>query len=52
MSLGPQIFNTIRLRPGDHAIRDLRWMLKKPLRQWGFRCLDIREIHNDGGDDD
>ena len=35
------------LRPGDQAIRDLRWILKKLLRQWGFRCLSIEEVHDD-----
>ena len=40
------------LRPDDETTRNLRLVLKKLLRQWGFRCIDIREIHNEGGNDD
>jgi hypothetical protein len=35
------------LRPDNQAIRNLRWVLKKLLRQWGFRCDDIKEVHDD-----
>jgi hypothetical protein len=31
-----------RTRPGGDK-RDLRWILKKLLRQFGFRCLTIQE---------
>jgi hypothetical protein len=30
--------------PGTAGIRDLRWLLKRLLRQHGFRCTDAREI--------
>jgi hypothetical protein len=40
------------LRPDDETTRNLRLVLKKLLRQWHFQCLDIREIHNEGGNDD
>lgn len=35
------------LRPDDQAIRDLRWVLKKLLRQWGFRCVSVEETNDD-----
>jgi hypothetical protein len=35
------------LRPDDQAIRDLRGLLKKALRQWGFRCISIEEVRDD-----
>jgi hypothetical protein len=31
-----------RIQPGDGE-RDLRWILKKLLRQFGFRCLTARK---------
>ena len=31
------------LRPDDETTRNLRWVLKKVLRQWGFRCIDLTE---------
>jgi hypothetical protein len=31
-------------RPGADSIRDLRALLKRLLRQHGFRCLDARQI--------
>jgi hypothetical protein len=29
--------------PGVDEIRALRWVLKRLLRQFGFRCTDIRK---------
>jgi len=26
-------------------IRELRWILKRLLRSYGFRCIDIRQEH-------
>jgi hypothetical protein len=40
------------LLPDRETTRNLRWVLKKLLRQWGCRCVDVEEIHNDGGNDD
>jgi hypothetical protein len=36
----------IRPLPGVDPIRNLRWVLKGLLRQWGFQCTDIREIRD------
>jgi hypothetical protein len=36
------------LRPDDETIRNLRWLLKIALRQWGFRCVEISEVRNEG----
>jgi hypothetical protein len=30
-------------QPGVDATKGLRWILKVSLRQFGLRCLDIRE---------
>jgi hypothetical protein len=35
------------LRSDDQAIRELRWVLKKLLRQCGFRCLSLKEENHD-----
>ena len=35
------------LRPDEETTRNLRWMLKKALRQCGFRCIDLREVHDE-----
>ena len=32
--------------PGAPAIRQLRWILKKLLRQHDFKCIDIREVRD------
>ena len=32
------------LRPTDETTRNLRLLLKKALRQWGFPCVDLREV--------
>ncbi|MDA9424022.1 hypothetical protein [Bradyrhizobium sp. CCBAU 53380] len=42
--------------PGANPIRALRWVLKRLLRQYGLRCIDIREDHygpanEENGDD-
>ena len=37
----------VRAKPGVDAIRALRAWLKRGLRDFGLRCLDIRE--NTGG---
>jgi hypothetical protein len=29
--------------PGVDAVRALRWVLKRLLRQWGLHCVDIHE---------
>jgi hypothetical protein len=29
--------------PGTDAIRSLRWILKRTIRQFGMKCTDIRE---------
>jgi hypothetical protein len=35
------------LRPDDETTRNLRWLLKKTLRQLGFCCIDLREESQD-----
>jgi hypothetical protein len=35
------------LRPDDETTRNLRLVLKKLLRQWGFRCVSITEESHD-----
>jgi hypothetical protein len=35
------------LRPDDETARNLRQVLKKLLRQWGFRCVSITEEPQD-----
>jgi hypothetical protein len=39
----PRYVLTLQAQPGIDAIRALRWILKKLLRQYGFKCVDIRE---------
>jgi hypothetical protein len=34
---------TLEPLPGVDAIRSLRWVLKRLLRQHGIRCVDLRE---------
>jgi hypothetical protein len=36
------------LRPADETNKNLRWLLKKTLRQLGFQCVDVREVTKDG----
>jgi hypothetical protein len=36
---------TLVPQPGIDAIRALRWALKRLLRQYGLRCVSIREQH-------
>jgi hypothetical protein len=35
------------LRPDDETIRNLRWLLKKALRQCWSRCIDVKEEKRD-----
>lgn len=35
----------------DEAIRGLRWLLKRLLRQYGLRCVEIRKESDEGGSD-
>ena len=39
----PRYVLTLQARPGVDPIRALRWLLKRLLRQYGFRCVDIRQ---------
>jgi hypothetical protein len=34
---------TLQPLPGADAIRSLRWVLKRLLRQFGMRCVDIHK---------
>jgi hypothetical protein len=34
----------------DEAIRGLRWLLKRLLRQYGLKCVEIRKETNDSGE--
>jgi len=36
--------------PGVDPIRALRWILKRSLRQFGMKCVDIREAERASGD--
>ena len=39
------------LQPDDETTRNIRWLLKKALRQWGFRCISLEEKSDEQGDD-
>jgi hypothetical protein len=39
----PRYVLTLRARPGIDAVRALLWVLKRLLRQYGFRCVGLRE---------
>ena len=34
---------TLEPLPGVDGIRSLRWVLKRLLRQYGMRCVNLRE---------
>jgi hypothetical protein len=40
----PKFMLTIEPLPHVDAIKSLRFVLKRLIRQYGFRCTDIREI--------
>jgi hypothetical protein len=40
---------TLQPLPGVDPIRALRWLLKGLLRQYGTKCIDIREQHDHDG---
>ena len=40
----PRFTLTIEASPDVDAIKALRFVLKKLLRQYGFRCLAVREV--------
>ena len=44
ISTGRIFILCIRSNPGVDAIRSLRWVLKRILRDYGFSCTDIREL--------
>jgi len=39
----PRYVLVLQPEPGVDAIRALRWILKRSLRQFGMKCVDIRE---------
>ena len=39
----------IRAEPGIDAIRSLRIWLKRGLRDYGLRCVEIRQLNDGGG---
>jgi hypothetical protein len=44
----PRFVLTLQALPGVDAIEALRWVLKRLLRQHGFRCLSLHEQPNKG----
>jgi hypothetical protein len=45
----PKFMLTIEPLPHVDAIKALRFVLKRLIRQYGFRCTDIREIPAEAG---
>jgi hypothetical protein len=37
------------LRPTSGGIRELRWILKRLLRDHGFRCISIKQVEEQTG---
>ena len=42
----PRFILTLEPLPNVDAIRALRFVLKRLLRGYGFRCVDIREVES------
>jgi hypothetical protein len=49
----PTFILTLRpLRDGVNEIRALRFVLKRLLRQYGLRCITLRELHDNATEQD